>query len=81
LRQLLRGKVLISLKPEVCCAPESEVEILWSADRLKSALLINHLAYAVFDFFARRGYCRTNFPRRHAAKITAGTKMPGTTPS
>ena len=41
---------------------ESEVEILWSNDGLKSALLINHYAHAVFDFSAKRGYCRTDFP-------------------
>jgi hypothetical protein len=41
---------------------ESEVQILWSDDGLKSALLINHIAHAVFDFSAKRGYCRTNFP-------------------
>jgi hypothetical protein len=41
---------------------ESEVEILWSNDGLKSALLINRYAHAVFDFSAKRGYCRTDFP-------------------
>jgi hypothetical protein len=41
---------------------ESEVEILWSNDGFKSALLINHYPHAVFDFSAKRGYCRTDFP-------------------
>lgn len=40
----------------------SKVEIVWSEDGLKSALLINDFPHAVFDFSARRGYCRTNFP-------------------
>ena len=40
----------------------SKVEIIWSKDGLKSALLINDFAHAVFDFSAKRGYCRTNFP-------------------
>jgi hypothetical protein len=36
--------------------------ILWSADGMKCVLLINDYPHAVFDFAARRGYCRTNFP-------------------
>ena len=39
-----------------------EVSIVWSADGLKALLLINNYAHAVFDFDAKRGYCRTNFP-------------------
>ena len=40
----------------------SKIEIVWSEDGLKSALLINDFPHAVFDFSAQRGYCRTNFP-------------------
>lgn len=40
----------------------SKVEIVWSYDGLKSALLINDYPHAVFDFAEKRGYCRTNFP-------------------
>ncbi len=40
----------------------SKVEIIWSRDGLKSALLINNYPHAVFDFAEKRGYCRTNFP-------------------
>jgi hypothetical protein len=40
----------------------SRVAILWSADGMKCVLLINDYPHAVFDFAARRGYCRTNFP-------------------
>lgn len=40
----------------------SVVRIVWSTDGLKSALLINGYPHAVFDFEARRGYCRSNFP-------------------
>jgi hypothetical protein len=40
----------------------SNLEIIWSEDGLKCALLINEFAHAAFDFAARRGYCRTNFP-------------------
>ena len=40
----------------------SEASIVWSADGLKALLLINNHAHAVFDFEARRGYCRNGFP-------------------
>jgi len=37
----------------------STVQIVWSADGLKAALVINRYPHAVFDFEAKRGYCRT----------------------
>lgn len=40
----------------------STLRIVWSADGTKCALLINAYPHAVFDFAAKRGYCRTNFP-------------------
>lgn len=40
----------------------STVEIVWSADDYKAMLLINRYPHAVFDFAAKRGYCRTGFP-------------------
>jgi hypothetical protein len=40
----------------------SELSILWSPDGTKCALLINDYPHAAFDFAARHGYCRTNFP-------------------
>ncbi len=40
----------------------SKVQIAWSSDGLKSALLINDYVHAVFDFESERGYCRTGFP-------------------
>ena len=40
----------------------SKVDIVWSEDGAKCALLINDYAHAAFDFSAKRGYCRTNFP-------------------
>ncbi len=39
------------------------VQIVWSRDGFKAALLINQTPQAVFDFEARRGYCRTGFPQ------------------
>jgi hypothetical protein len=40
----------------------SKIQIVWSADGLKSALVINRYPHAVLDFVANRGYCRTGFP-------------------
>lgn len=40
----------------------SVVTIGWSNDSKKVALLINGYLHAVFDFEAKRGYCRTGFP-------------------
>jgi len=40
----------------------SLVQIAWSRDGLKAALMINKYPHAIFDFEARRGYCRTGFP-------------------
>jgi hypothetical protein len=40
----------------------STLSIVWSADESKCALLINGYPHAAFDFAARRGYCRTNYP-------------------
>jgi hypothetical protein len=40
----------------------STVQIVWSSDDLKALLLINRYPHAVFDFTAKRGYCRTGFP-------------------
>jgi hypothetical protein len=43
-------------------AKPSLVQLVWSQDGLKAALLINRFPHAVFDFEGRRGYCRTGFP-------------------
>ena len=40
----------------------SKVQLVWSQDNMKAALLINRYPHAIFDFEARRGYCRTGFP-------------------
>ena len=40
----------------------STIQIVWSDDGLKAALLINDYPHAVFDFVNHRGFCRTNFP-------------------
>ena len=41
----------------------STVQIVWSTEGLKCALLINRHPHAMFDFEAKRGYCRTGSPR------------------
>jgi hypothetical protein len=38
------------------------INILWSTDWLRSALLINNYCHAVFDFAGQGGYCRNEFP-------------------
>lgn len=43
-------------------ARPSTVQLIWSRDGLKAALLINKHPHAVFDFEARRGCCRTGYP-------------------
>jgi hypothetical protein len=40
-------------------ATASVVQIAFSADGLKAALIINKYPHAVIDFAARRSYCRT----------------------
>jgi hypothetical protein len=41
---------------------ESVAEIVWSADGMKAALLINGYSHAIFNFAERFSYCRTGFP-------------------
>ena len=40
----------------------SIARIVWSATGEQAALLINDYPHAVFDFAAKRGYCRSGFP-------------------
>lgn len=39
-----------------------DVEIVWSPDHQRVALIIDGFPHAAFDFAAHRGYCRTNLP-------------------
>jgi hypothetical protein len=41
---------------------DSRAEISWSIDGMKAMLSINGYPHAAFDFDAKRGYGRTNFP-------------------
>lgn len=40
----------------------SLLQVAWSEDGLKVALIINGSPHAIVDFEIKRGYCRTNFP-------------------
>jgi hypothetical protein len=42
--------------------PERIASIEWSRDGLKAALYLDGVAQALYDFGARCGYCRMNFP-------------------
>ena len=48
-------------------ARPSILQIAWSDDGCKAIAVINRYPHAAFDFEARRGYCRTNFPAPDAA--------------
>jgi len=39
-----------------------DVDIVWSSDQYRVALLLNGHAHAAFDFAGKRAYCRSNFP-------------------
>jgi hypothetical protein len=60
--QILDALHIYNVRSVVDKEKPSLVQIVWSEDGLKAALYINDYPHAVFDFAARRGYCRTNFP-------------------
>jgi len=41
---------------------ERKLEIVWTDDGLRAALIINGSVQAVYDFMKRRAACRANFP-------------------
>lgn len=43
-----------------------KIEIAWSTDGMKAALLFRDKVHGVFDFAAKRGYTRTNLPPANA---------------
>ena len=43
-------------------AQPSKLKIIWSSDHRKAGLWINDYPHAIFDFSAKRGYSRSNFP-------------------
>jgi hypothetical protein len=46
--------------------------IIWSRDGLKSALLLDNVPQAIFDFAAKRGYCRSGCPPPSSSWPDAG---------
>jgi hypothetical protein len=56
------GWVLDHPAPDLDVHVPCDVEIVWSGDGHRAALLINGRPHAAFDFAAKRGYCRENFP-------------------
>jgi hypothetical protein len=40
----------------------SKIKVLWDDGGTRAALLVNDHPHAVFDFEARRGYCRNDYP-------------------
>jgi hypothetical protein len=38
------------------------IQVVWSDDGLHAALVVNRRPEAVFDFAAKRGFCRSGFP-------------------
>lgn len=53
---------IYSLKEVVDAHIPSEIHILWSADGTKAVLIVNRYPHAVFDFVAKCGYSRDQFP-------------------
>jgi len=43
-------------------SPERLAAVQWSRDGLQAALYLDGVPQALFDFAARRGHCRMNFP-------------------
>jgi hypothetical protein len=56
------GTVLDHPTPDLDVHLPCDVQIIWSETQERVALLLNGRPHAVFDFVAKRGYCRSNFP-------------------
>ncbi|HXD33596.1 MAG TPA: DUF2251 domain-containing protein [Pyrinomonadaceae bacterium] len=54
---------IYNAKSVVDKAKPSVLQIWWTDDGLKAALVINNYPHAVFDFETKQAYSRTNFPR------------------
>ena len=60
--QILDMVNLYTVDPGSDPVRHDEMGIVWSQDGSKVMLLLNEYPQAVFDFQAKRGYCRTNDP-------------------
>jgi hypothetical protein len=56
------SSVLSHPTPDLDVHVPCDLEIVWSPDQQRVALLINGHAHAAFDFESKRAYCRSNFP-------------------
>lgn len=56
------GTVLDHPTPELDVHCPCDVQIVWSEAEDRVALVLNGRPHAAFDFSAKRGYCRSNFP-------------------
>jgi len=56
------GTVLDHPSPDLDVHLPCDVQIIWSETQERVALLLNGKPHAAFDFIAKRGYCRSNFP-------------------
>jgi hypothetical protein len=54
--------VLNHPQPSLDVYEPCDVELVWSGDQQRVALLLNGRAHAAFDFEHKRGYCLCNFP-------------------
>ena len=54
--------------------PERIATVEWSRDGLKAVLYLDGAAQALFDFAARCGYCRMNFPNFLAGRADSWRK-------
>ena len=61
-QNLIQDAMLIYDVAQLPNRTPAQLQLVWSRDGLKAALLINGHPMAVFDFSERRGYCRTGFP-------------------
>jgi hypothetical protein len=56
------GTILDHPTPDLDVHLPCDVQIVWSEAQDRVALVLNGRPHAVFDFVAKRGYCRSNFP-------------------
>jgi hypothetical protein len=61
-QQILDALCIYDVSSITSSERRSLVQILWSEDGMKAALLMNSHPHAVFDFQTQHGWCRTGFP-------------------
>jgi hypothetical protein len=61
--------VLNHPQPQLDVYEPCDVEIMWSADQHRVALVLNGRPHAAFDFDHKRAYCLSNFPSKSSWSI------------